>query len=168
MLVGSKADGAASARCRDSRDSRLTTLVDLGKLAEPTGINSTTFVSLDKETAPDSNITSAYLLNNNGVSTPLGPLAGYAESFSNALNNSAEVVGYSQKTDPIGSPPLSRKAFAAGPTGAPIDLGNLGGSRSVATAVNNAGEIVGYSTTTSSPASNEAFIYSTSGGMKPV
>ncbi len=129
--------------------SLLSTFVDLGQY-DVTGINASQEII-------GNNGGSAFLLGSNGVSTNLGILPGYTSSFATALNDSGQVVGYSQKgTGGLGGD-LTNTAFLYS-NGTLTDLGTLGGADSVATGINASGQIVGYSTTTTG--ATHAFLYS--------
>jgi len=140
-------------------------LVDLGPFyglsANCTGISSSTDISVNS--APDQysgpHDDHAYLFDNNGVWTDLGILAGYKESFTTGINDSAQIVGYSLKPGSNGWGEAQPEAFLWA-NGALTDLGTLGGAQSEATAINNAGQIVGYSTTTAADVPYDAFLYS--------
>jgi probable HAF family extracellular repeat protein len=82
-----------------------------------------------------------------GVLTDLGALAGDANSFASAINDSGLMVGSS-----YGSTSASYRAvwWQSGST-TPTDLGNLGSSPTLAEAINNAGQVVGYGNISTTP-----------------
>ncbi len=65
------------------------------------GINTTPDLVGQKGTGSGSNY-QAFLLNNNGATTNIGPEAGYTSSFATGINASGQVVGYSQLITPNG------------------------------------------------------------------
>jgi probable HAF family extracellular repeat protein len=73
----------------------------------------------------------------------LGTLGG-TYSFATAVNDSGQVVGYSDMTGNAGP----SHAFSWTARGGMVDLGTLGGTASIAAAVNASGQVVGVSTTT--------------------
>lgn len=98
----------------------------------------------------------------NGVSIALPNLGGN-RSAALAINDSGQVVGWSETSTPGG-----HRAFAYSLNSGLIDLGTLGGNQSAALSINNAGQIVGYSSI-SQPFNNpyNSFIYQ-AGSMSPV
>jgi len=76
----------------------------------------------------------------NGVSVAL-PTLGGSRSAALAINDSGQVVGWSETSNPG-----AHRAFAYSSTSGLSDLGTVGGNQSAALAINSAGQIVGYST----------------------
>jgi probable HAF family extracellular repeat protein len=94
----------------------------------------------------------SFITGSNGVGmTALGTLGGNY-TLAQGINNSGQVVGYS---DIAGS--TAQHAYITGPNGIGItDLGTLGGDYSYASDINNSGQVVGSSSTKSG--STHAFI----------
>jgi len=124
-------------------------MIDLGAL----GLNSCAYAINDSgqvvgkaETA-----SGAYhaFLYSNGTTTDLGTQVG-SSSFAHGINNSGELVGYTNLWGPY-------HAFLYS-DGTMTDLGTLGGSSSHANGINNNGQVVGYATITDGLA--HAFLYS--------
>jgi probable HAF family extracellular repeat protein len=102
----------------------------------------------------------------NGSWKDLGTLGG-SESLAGGLNDSAQVVGYSQTSAGDTNAFLWTPGAATGVPGNPQmqNLGTLGGSVSQAYAINNSGQITGYSDVPSRPTVRQhVFVYS-SGAM---
>ena len=127
--------------------SLLASIVDLGPLASVTGVNSIAEVAGTLTIAHSNGglfpifptyTYQAFFLDNNGVSHDVGPQAGYTNSYASAVNDSGEVVGYSQ--DSIGITTPAPEAFFYNSSQEKLtDLGTLGGSASVATSVSALG-----------------------------
>ena len=94
--------------------SLMASIVDLGPLttgglgellANVTGINSTAEVVgqwVGNQPGTLAADYQAFLLDNNGVTHPVGPLPGSPNSFANAINDSGQVVGYSSQDSGLG------------------------------------------------------------------
>ena len=91
-------------------------------------------------------------LRSNGLTTDIGTLGG-SNSYPRAINNSGEVVGWSN----FEAGNWHSRAFVYR-NGATVDLGTLGGLDSDARDINDAGQIAGDSSTASGD--NHAFLYS--------
>lgn len=92
----------------------------------------------------------------------LGTLGG-AESFATGLNDSGQVVGYSQTSAGATNSFLWTPGASGGVQGNPQmqNLGTLGGAVSEAYAINNSGQITGYSDIPTGQTSRQhAFLYS--------
>jgi probable HAF family extracellular repeat protein len=91
----------------------------------------------------------------NGVMQDLGTLGG-ANSYATAINNSGQIVGYSDTAAG------AQHAFLY-TSGAMQDIGTLGGANSYANSINSSGQIVGYANTATD--AYNAFVY-TNGVMQ--
>ena len=104
-----------------------------------------------------------YFRDSAGVMHIINPLPGDTSSTANGLNDSGQVVGYSNVSGGIGG---TLHAFLYN-QGTLTPLGTLGGDSSYAAAINDSGEVVGGSTTgTSGLAPYDAFLWSQATGMQ--
>lgn len=104
----------------------------------------------------DSGIRHGFVWTEAGGMRDLGTLGGTASTAA-AVNNSGEVVGYSDLANG------AWHAFSWTQAEGIVDLGTLGGAPSTAHAVNDSGQIVGQSSTAAGP--DHAFLWTPEGGM---
>src|SRR5206468_274992 len=104
------------------------------------------------------NAGAAYAAETPFITIDLGTLPGGRDSRALAVNDSGQVVGWSNQ------PSGQSLAFSWTPAGGMIDLGTLGGPGSNALAVNANGQVVGESIVTLG-VSNHAFSWTPAGGM---
>jgi probable HAF family extracellular repeat protein len=113
-------------------------------------VTATNATGMGPASAPSNSVTPTKVGINYGI-IDIGTL-GSDYSLANGINNSSQVVGYSDITDTT-----SHAFLYSG--GVMTDLGTLGSDFSSATGINNAGQVVGYSDVTGNSASH-AFLYS--------
>ena len=100
----------------------------------------------------------ATLFNTANGAVNLGILSGYGGSSARAIGDSGIIVGVSTNNGALRATLFSTSA-------APVDLGGLGGVRSVADSVNSSGLIVGYSTLAGDLAGHAAIFGASNGPM---
>jgi probable HAF family extracellular repeat protein len=104
----------------------------------------------------------------NGNMQNLRALTGGSESAARAINNSGQVVGYSEKIQyPLGKKggqPSITFTAVLWQNGKITSLGTLGGANSSATAINDLGQVVGTSDTKTS--TGHAFFWDSTHGMQ--